>query len=102
MLFRSLTIHKSQGSEFDAVDVVLPERPTRLVVRELIYTAVTRPRKRLRVWSSDEVLAAGIAARTVRHSGLNARVHEAILARTRSGGETLPGCDGSGDAGRAA
>lgn len=79
----ALTIHKSQGSEFDAVDVVLPERPTRLVVRELIYTAVTRPRKRLRVWSSDEVLAAGIAARTVRHSGLDARVREAMALISR-------------------
>lgn len=82
----ALTIHKAQGSEFEAIDVVLPDRPSRLVVRELIYTAVTRARSRLALWSSDEVLEQGVAVRTVRHSGLDARVREAMLVAAQPPG----------------
>lgn len=43
----AMTVHKSQGSEFDEVAVVLPERPTPVVSRALLYTAVTRARSRV-------------------------------------------------------
>ena len=60
-------VHKSQGSEFDAVAVVLPPEPTPLLTRELLYTAVTRAR--------HEVVVCG-AARLVTH----AAVHSGRLA----------------------
>ncbi|MCB9682341.1 MAG: exodeoxyribonuclease V subunit alpha [Alphaproteobacteria bacterium] len=66
----AMTIHKSQGSEFDEVAVALPPRPHRLLSRELLYTAVTRARERVVVYGSDAVIAAGLAVSTRRTSGL--------------------------------
>ena len=42
-----MTIHKSQGSQFDTAAVLLPEPTSRVLTRELLYTAVTRARRRL-------------------------------------------------------
>lgn len=64
------TIHKSQGSEFDEVVVVLPPVGSRLASRELLYTAVTRARQRVSVVGSAESLDEAVARRTVRASGL--------------------------------
>jgi exodeoxyribonuclease V alpha subunit len=66
----SLTVHKSQGSEFDQVLLILPEKPSRLVSRELIYTAITRARQGFELWGREEVLAEGLATRTERDTGL--------------------------------
>ena len=72
----AMTVHKAQGSEFDAVLVLLPAEPHRVLTRELLYTAVTRARRRVSVCASEPVLAATIAAATRRHSGLLARLRE--------------------------
>ena len=70
----AMTIHKSQGSEFDAVAVVLPRAPSanevRLLTRELLYTAITRARRGVHLFATDEVLEAALARRTQRASGL--------------------------------
>jgi exodeoxyribonuclease V alpha subunit len=66
----AMTVHKSQGSEFDRVVVVLPERDSRVLTRELVYTAVTRARRSVAIWSPQEVLATAIARRVERSSGL--------------------------------
>jgi len=66
----ALTVHKAQGSEFDEVTVVLPERAARVLTRELIYTAVTRARKKVELWTSGEVLTQAIERSTQRWSGL--------------------------------
>lgn len=70
----AMTVHKSQGSEFDGVLVLLPEHRSRVLTRELLYTGITRARERVAVSASAEVLAATIAAATHRHSGLIARL----------------------------
>lgn len=64
------TIHKSQGSEFDEVVVVLPPVGSRLASRELLYTAVTRARHRVSLVGSAESLDEVVARRTLRASGL--------------------------------
>ena len=69
----ALTVHKSQGSEFDEVLLVLPERSVRVSSRELIYTGITRARRSLTLWANEDVLAAGIARRAQRWSGLARR-----------------------------
>jgi exodeoxyribonuclease V alpha subunit len=66
----AMTVHKSQGSEFDRVLLVLPREPSRVVTRELIYTAITRARDRVEVWGSAAVVRAGVTARIARSSGL--------------------------------
>ncbi|HTH74282.1 MAG TPA: AAA family ATPase [Trinickia sp.] len=72
----ALTVHKSQGSEFDHAALVLPATSGRVLTRELVYTAVTRARKTVRVVGSREVLADAIATPTRRDSGLLARMQE--------------------------
>ncbi|MDR0564877.1 MAG: exodeoxyribonuclease V subunit alpha [Azoarcus sp.] len=66
----ALTVHKSQGSEFAEVLLLLPARPVRALSRELLYTAVTRASRRVTIAGSAEVFEAGCAARNVRFSGL--------------------------------
>jgi exodeoxyribonuclease V alpha subunit len=72
----ALTVHQSQGSEFDAVAVVLPTEPGPVLTRELLYTAITRARERVTLVGSAPVLAAAVAARTRRRSGLASRLAE--------------------------
>jgi exodeoxyribonuclease V alpha subunit len=72
----ALTVHKSQGSEFDHAALVLPATTHRVLTRELVYTAVTRARKTVRVIGAREVLAGAIASPTRRDSGLLARMQE--------------------------
>ncbi|MDN7544097.1 AAA family ATPase [Burkholderia cenocepacia] len=79
----ALTVHKSQGSEFDEAALVLPASFGRVLTRELVYTAVTRARTRVQVIGPRRVLAQAVATRTQRDSGLAARVDEA-LARCRT------------------
>ena len=73
----AMTVHKAQGSEFDHVWVLLPEHHSRVVTRELLYTAVTRARRQLTLCASAQVLTAALNAPTRRHSGLLARLREA-------------------------
>ncbi|ENO83432.1 ATP-binding domain-containing protein, partial [Thauera linaloolentis] len=72
----ALTVHKSQGSEFEEVLLVLPAQPLRVLTRELIYTGATRAAKRVVLAGAGEVFVAGCAARTRRASGLRARMRE--------------------------
>lgn len=70
----AMTIHKSQGSEFNQVGIVLPDdENTPLLTRELIYTAITRAKQRAIVFSSNEVLKAGVGKLVERASGITNR-----------------------------
>ncbi|MGQ0656751.1 MAG: exodeoxyribonuclease V subunit alpha [Chromatiales bacterium] len=66
----ALTVHKSQGSEFDEVLLVLPQADSPVLTRELVYTAITRARQRVEIWSDDSVLARAIGRALQRASGL--------------------------------
>lgn len=66
----AITVHKSQGSEFDRVLLILPDRPGPLLTRELVYTAVTRARRSVEILASPAVLRGAIDARIHRESGL--------------------------------
>jgi exodeoxyribonuclease V alpha subunit len=72
----AMTVHKSQGSEFDSVDIVLPDAGSRIASRELLYTAITRAKSSVHLWASDEALVEAIEHRTERHSGLADRIAE--------------------------
>ena len=73
----AMTVHKSQGSEFDTVAVVLPDAPNRVLGRELLYTAVTRARTRVAVHGEEAIVRAAIAHRLQRWSGLPDRLRDA-------------------------
>jgi exodeoxyribonuclease V alpha subunit len=64
------TVHKAQGSEHDAVALVLPVADTRLLTRELLYTAVTRARRSVVVVGSPDRLATAAARAVERWSGI--------------------------------
>ena len=60
----AMTIHKAQGSEFERVEVVLPVRDSRVLTRELLYTALTRARASVRLWARAAVLRDTISRRS--------------------------------------
>lgn len=66
----ALSVHKAQGSEFDEVLIVLPEQDAPMLSRELLYTAASRARHRVRLVGPKEVVAAAVSRRARRYSGL--------------------------------
>ncbi len=66
----AMTIHKSQGSEFEGVLLVLPEKESPLLTRELLYTGITRAKRNLSILASESVIRYAISRRIVRASGL--------------------------------
>jgi exodeoxyribonuclease V alpha subunit len=66
----AITVHKSQGSEYDAVTLLLPREMRPPLCRELVYTAITRAKKHMTVVGPEAVLRAAIAAPERRASGL--------------------------------
>jgi exodeoxyribonuclease V alpha subunit len=70
----ALTVHKSQGSEFEHAALLLPPEPNGVLTRELLYTAITRARRRFSLVGSAAIIEQTIARRTQRHSGLAARL----------------------------
>ena len=67
----AITVHKSQGSEYDSVVVILPDNiDNPLLTRELLYTGITRAKKKVLIVGSDEVLIKMIETKAMRESGL--------------------------------
>jgi exodeoxyribonuclease V alpha subunit len=66
----AMTIHKSQGSEFDTVIMVLPIRETPVLTRELLYTGITRTRGRIELFATEKIFKQAIASKVTRKSGL--------------------------------
>ena len=68
--FFALTVHRAQGSEYEEVAVAPGPADSRVVTRELLYTAVTRARRRVVVYGAAESVAAAVERPTERSSGL--------------------------------
>ena len=66
----AMTVHKSQGSEFGRVLLLLPDRQSDVLTRELIYTAITRAKEGVELRMQDELLKWAIGRRIERKSGL--------------------------------
>ncbi|MFI6433234.1 exodeoxyribonuclease V subunit alpha [Rhodococcus oryzae] len=66
----AMTIHRSQGSQYDTVSVVLPGEESSLLTRELLYTAITRARGHVRIVGDEASVRAGVRRRVLRASGL--------------------------------
>ena len=67
----AITVHKSQGSEFDDVLLVLPDDPEqRLLSSEMIYTGITRARKKVIIYGSNTALSTAASRKIIRQSGL--------------------------------
>jgi exodeoxyribonuclease V alpha subunit len=66
----AMTVHKSQGSEFDRVLLVLPDRESPVLTRELIYTGITRAKESVEVWGTEDVFRFAVSRSIERSSGL--------------------------------
>lgn len=73
----AMTIHKSQGSQARRVTVLLPDADSRLLTRELFYTAVTRAQEQVRVVGSEAAVRAAVATHAQRATGLSQRLRAA-------------------------
>jgi exodeoxyribonuclease V alpha subunit len=67
----AMTVHKSQGSEFDRVLLLLPPKDSPVLTRELVYTGVTRAMTSLELWTTPEIFSLAAGRRTERTSGLS-------------------------------
>ncbi|MEL7627516.1 exodeoxyribonuclease V subunit alpha [Pectobacterium aroidearum] len=76
----AMTVHKSQGSEFDHTALVLPNHYLPVLTRELVYTAITRARQRLSLYTDIKILCRAVKTPTQRYSGLEERI-SALMAR---------------------
>ncbi len=77
----ALTIHKSQGSQADEVTVILPPADSRLLTRELFYTAVTRAKQKVRIVGSADEVRAAVQRQALRASGLRDRLRASTQGR---------------------
>ncbi len=66
----AMTVHKSQGSEFQQVLLLLPDQESPVLTRELVYTGLTRARETVEMWFDERVFAAAIGRSIARNSGL--------------------------------
>jgi exodeoxyribonuclease V alpha subunit len=73
----AMTIHKSQGSQFDTAAVLLPDPTSPILTRELLYTAVTRARRELILVGTQESIRAAVSRPVARASGLRWRLSDA-------------------------
>ncbi len=70
----AMTVHRSQGSQFDEVTVLLPEPESAILTRELLYTAVTRAQRTVRLVASEESVRVAVSRRAQRATGLARRL----------------------------
>ena len=77
----AMTIHKSQGSEFDEVFIALPEAINPVLTKELLYTAITRAKKTIRLVASEAVFKAAVGQKVERMTGLVNQFHSGIWPR---------------------
>jgi exodeoxyribonuclease V alpha subunit len=70
----AMTVHKSQGSQFGAAAVLLPGPDSRILTRELLYTAATRAQQQLTLAGTEESVRAAVARPVARASGLGRRL----------------------------
>ena len=80
----ALTVHKSQGSEYEAITLILPDADSPLLTRELVYTALTRARRRVRIVGVRAAFEQAIRTPARRATGLGERLGASVPAVTGS------------------
>jgi len=75
----AMTVHKSQGSEFENVLLVLPNQDYPVLTRELLYTGITRAKNHISIWGREEIIKATILRKISRNSGLKDTLWEETI-----------------------
>lgn len=70
----AMTVHKSQGSEFEKLSLILPENDSRVMTRELLYTAITRAKASVEIFGDKNILTEAVKRTVERNSGLMDRL----------------------------
>jgi exodeoxyribonuclease V alpha subunit len=70
----AISIHKSQGSEFDNVFIILPPEENKIMTKELIYTGITRAKKSCVIVSTKQIFHKAVTTRMLRQSGLKSKI----------------------------
>ena len=70
----AMTVHKSQGSEFEEILLLLPDSGSEAPTRELLYTGITRTRKTVTIWTEEEMFKKAVLKRSERNSGLKGKL----------------------------
>ncbi|AWB65885.1 exodeoxyribonuclease V subunit alpha [Saccharobesus litoralis] len=70
----AMTIHKTQGSEFTHVALVLPDKDSKVLSRELLYTGITRAKQTVQIYANDQVWHNSVTRKVERSSGLRDRL----------------------------
>ena len=76
-----MTVHKAQGSEFDRVAIILPDRDLPINTREILYTALTRSRTSAVLVGRRDILMIGVARGIARESGIAEKLRDAFAAQ---------------------
>jgi exodeoxyribonuclease V alpha subunit len=72
----AMTIHKSQGSEFNEVLIALPDKMNPVLTKELIYTAITRAKQAVKIVANAEIFASAVKQKIQRYGGLAAKLEQ--------------------------
>ena len=86
----ALTVHKSQGSEFTQVLLILPPEDVPVLSRELLYTGITRAREQLTLFYRKEILLRTMQRRVIRYSGLGEKLRRNAVNRAQGKIGQLP------------
>ena len=78
------TVHKAQGSEFDSVAVVMPNKDLPILSREILYTAVSRARRSVTIIGGADTIRAGISRRMERYSGVREQLEKSLIEMQRA------------------
>lgn len=73
-----ITVHKSQGSEFDTVLLIIPDYLSPVITRRLLYTGITRAKNKVVIAGDMTVINAALSRNTRRHSGIIPQLTEAL------------------------
>ena len=79
----AMTVHKAQGSEFDSVAVIMPNRDIPILSREILYTAVSRAHRSVTIIGSKDVIRAGLSRRIERYSGVREQLAQCLIESQR-------------------
>lgn len=78
----AMTVHKSQGSEFERILLVLPDYHVPLISRELLFTAITRARTKMEIWGRRQVFEQAVLTSSERHGGLRGKLWRDLTLTT--------------------
>ena len=80
----AMTVHKAQGSEFDSVAVIMPNKDLPILTREILYTAVSRARSSVTIVGAKDIIRAGLSRRIERYSGVREQLAQCLSESQRA------------------